>query len=254
MGQARDRRGGPGRALIDRSTFVVWSNISTCVVGRKRFATLGLLSAITIRQRAGDLRPATRWSGRGRFGSPVVRADTRIGRHRFCRSGHRHHRPGRRSSRQAVRAGRTGPELFAGVERRVGDRDADDHTAVTTGEGDARWWTSAATSRLGWPDPWRHRGTGWGRHLFVSSHAVHVRGEPGSTEDLSRRPPGQDAEELDEETHGPSKVACQDDVIVRYGGAPPSCGPVGAPDRATPRTCSPTGAAGRRRWPGRAAG
>ena len=40
---------------------------------------------------------------------------------------------------------------------------------------------------------------------------------PGSTEDAPRRPPVRDTEELDDSTYGPCKVACEDDVMVRYG-------------------------------------
>jgi 2'-hydroxyisoflavone reductase len=41
--------------------------------------------------------------------------------------------------------------------------------------------------------------------------------EPGSTEEAPRRPPRRDTEILDEETYGPLKVACEDDVAARYG-------------------------------------
>jgi 2'-hydroxyisoflavone reductase len=40
---------------------------------------------------------------------------------------------------------------------------------------------------------------------------------PGSTEDTARRPPVRDTEELDADTYGPLKVACEDDVAARYG-------------------------------------
>ncbi len=58
-----------------------------------------------------------------------------------------------------------------------------------------------------------------GRYLFISSHAVYRRegAGPGSTEDTPRRPPRRDTEELDNETYGPCKVACEDDVLARYG-------------------------------------
>ena len=41
--------------------------------------------------------------------------------------------------------------------------------------------------------------------------------EPGSTEDTPRRPPVRDTEELGQDTYGPLKVACEDDVVARYG-------------------------------------
>jgi nucleoside-diphosphate-sugar epimerase len=58
-----------------------------------------------------------------------------------------------------------------------------------------------------------------GRYLFISSHAVYqMTGVgPGSTEDTPRRPPVRDTEELSDETYGPLKVACEDDVVARYG-------------------------------------
>jgi len=58
-----------------------------------------------------------------------------------------------------------------------------------------------------------------GRYLFISSHAVYVQTGvgPGSDEDTPRRPPVRDTEELHEHTYGPLKVACEDDVVARYG-------------------------------------
>jgi nucleoside-diphosphate-sugar epimerase len=40
---------------------------------------------------------------------------------------------------------------------------------------------------------------------------------PGATEDTARRPPVRHTEELDGDTYGPLKVACEDDVVARYG-------------------------------------
>ncbi|MGG7573889.1 NAD-dependent epimerase/dehydratase family protein [Streptomyces sirii] len=40
---------------------------------------------------------------------------------------------------------------------------------------------------------------------------------PGSDEDTPRRAPVRDTEELTEATYGPCKVACEDDVLARYG-------------------------------------
>jgi len=58
-----------------------------------------------------------------------------------------------------------------------------------------------------------------GRYLFISSHAVYQRQGvgPGSTEDTPLRPAVRDTEELDEDTYGPLKVACEDDVRARFG-------------------------------------
>jgi 2'-hydroxyisoflavone reductase len=40
---------------------------------------------------------------------------------------------------------------------------------------------------------------------------------PGSDEDTPRRPPVRDTEKPDDATYGPLKVACEDDVVARYG-------------------------------------
>jgi hypothetical protein len=58
-----------------------------------------------------------------------------------------------------------------------------------------------------------------GRYVFISSHAVYQLDGvgPGSTEDTARRPPVRDTGELTDATYGPLKVACEDDVVARYG-------------------------------------
>ncbi|MCM2416312.1 NAD-dependent epimerase/dehydratase family protein [Streptomyces sp. RKAG290] len=114
--------------------------------------------------------------------------------------------------------GRTGPELFPNVPRRIGDRDTGDYTALR----DDRW--DAVVDVSGYVP--RHvrqamgaLGDRVGRYLFISSQAVYVRAGvgPGSDEDTPRRPPVRDTEELTEETYGPLKAACEDDVSARYG-------------------------------------
>ena len=114
--------------------------------------------------------------------------------------------------------GRTGADLFPGVARRIGDRDTGDYAALRDGAWDAVVDVSGYVPR--------HTGQAMdalgdrvGRYLFVSSHAVYVRTGvgPDSDEDAPRRPPRRDTEELDEETYGPCKVACEDDVVARYG-------------------------------------
>ena len=114
--------------------------------------------------------------------------------------------------------GRTGTDLFPGVPRLVGDRDTGDYAALH----DGRW--DAVVDVSGYVP--RHVGQAMdalgdriGRYLFISSHAVYVRTDvgPGSDEDTPRRPPVRNTEELDEDTYGPCKVACEDDVLARYG-------------------------------------
>jgi 2'-hydroxyisoflavone reductase len=41
--------------------------------------------------------------------------------------------------------------------------------------------------------------------------------EPGGDEEAPRRQPVRHTEKLDEDTYGPAKVACEDDVLARYG-------------------------------------
>jgi 2'-hydroxyisoflavone reductase len=113
--------------------------------------------------------------------------------------------------------GRTGVDLFAGVTRLIGDRDTGDYAALGGGQWDAVVDVSGYLPR--------HVGQAMdaldgrvGRYLFISSHAVYQQGSgPGSTEDTPRRAPARDTEEIDSDTYGPLKVACEDDVVARYG-------------------------------------
>jgi 2'-hydroxyisoflavone reductase len=115
--------------------------------------------------------------------------------------------------------GKTGADLFPGVERRIGDRDTGDYAALNTGTWDAvvdvsafvPYHVEASMDALG---------DRVGRYLFISSHAVYQRTGVGPGSDEDTRPPVRgirDAAELDEDTYGPSKVACEDDVLARYG-------------------------------------
>jgi 2'-hydroxyisoflavone reductase len=114
--------------------------------------------------------------------------------------------------------GKTGVGLFPGLTRLTGDRDTGDYAALRDGSWDAVVDVSGYVPR--------HVGQAMdalggraGRYLFISSHAVYRREgvQPGSAEDAPRRPPRRDTEVLDDETYGPLKVACEDDVMARYG-------------------------------------
>ena len=114
--------------------------------------------------------------------------------------------------------GRTGADLFPGVPRRVGDRDSGDYAALAGGRWDAVADVSGYVPRhVG--QAMDALGDRVGRYLFISSHAVYsLTGVgPGSDEDAPRRPPVRHTEELDDSTYGPAKVACEDDVLARYG-------------------------------------
>jgi nucleoside-diphosphate-sugar epimerase len=114
--------------------------------------------------------------------------------------------------------GRTGPELFPDTDRLTGDRDTGDYTALRDGSWDAVVDVSGYVPRhVG--QAMDALGDRVGRYLFISTGAVYQRAgvEQGSNEDTPRRPPVRDTETLGEDTYGPLKVACEDDVVARYG-------------------------------------
>jgi len=114
--------------------------------------------------------------------------------------------------------GKSGNDLFPELTRLRGDRDTRDYAALRDGSWDA------VVDVTGYVP--RHVGQAMdalgdrvGRYLFISSHAVyrHEGLRPGSDEDAPRRAPVRGTEELDDTTYGPLKVACEDDVVARYG-------------------------------------
>src|SRR5580700_3299552 len=117
--------------------------------------------------------------------------------------------------------GKTGNDVFPELTLLRGDRDTGDYAAL----GDGTW--DAVVDVCGYVP--RHVGQAMdalgdraGRYLFISSHAVyrHEGLRPGSDEDAPRREPVRhvdDTGELDDSSYGPSKVACEDDVVARYG-------------------------------------
>ena len=114
--------------------------------------------------------------------------------------------------------GETGADLFPDAPRLIGDRDTGDYVALRSGSWDAVVDVSGYVPRHV-ANAMDALGDRVGRYLFISSHAVYddsVLG-PGSTEDAPRRPPVRDTEELFDETYGPLKGACEDDVTARYG-------------------------------------
>ncbi|MFE2412048.1 epimerase, partial [Kitasatospora sp. NPDC059408] len=114
--------------------------------------------------------------------------------------------------------GRTNPGLFPTATRLTGDRDTGDYSALRHGGWDAVVDLSGFFPRqvTGAMDV---LGDSVGRYLFISSHAVYERAglAPGSDESTPRRAPLREAEQLDEETYGRLKVACEDEVVTRYG-------------------------------------
>jgi nucleoside-diphosphate-sugar epimerase len=114
--------------------------------------------------------------------------------------------------------GKTGTDLFPGVARLTGDRDTGDYAALRGGRWDTVIDVSGYVPRhvgQAMDAVWRRAG----RYVFISSHAVyrHEGLEPGATEDFPRREPLRDTEVLDGDNYGRLKVACEDDVLARYG-------------------------------------
>ncbi|GAA1581976.1 SDR family oxidoreductase [Kribbella hippodromi] len=105
----------------------------------------------------------------------------------------------------------------AGVTELIGDRSTGDYSALGSGEWDAVVDLSAFRTREV-DQAMEVLGDRVGRYVFVSSHAVYERGlPPGTDETAPRREPMRDADELTNDTYGPCKVACEDDVVERYG-------------------------------------
>ncbi|MFI9273289.1 NAD-dependent epimerase/dehydratase family protein [Kitasatospora sp. NPDC052896] len=117
--------------------------------------------------------------------------------------------------------GRTGTDLFPDLPRLVGDRDTGDHAALRDGSWDAVVDVSGyLPQQVG--QAMDALGERVGRYLFVSSHAVYQRTgvAPGSDESTPRRAPVRHVRhtaDLDDDTYGPAKVACEDDVLARHG-------------------------------------
>lgn len=113
--------------------------------------------------------------------------------------------------------GKSGTDLPPEVTQLIGDRDTGDYAALRTGEWDAVVDLSGYQSKHV-DEAMDVLGDRVGRYVFVSSHAVYVRDlPPGTDEDAPRRDPLRAADVLTNETYGPCKVACEDDVVARYG-------------------------------------
>ncbi|WP_049576137.1 NAD-dependent epimerase/dehydratase family protein [Nocardiopsis sp. SBT366] len=113
--------------------------------------------------------------------------------------------------------GRTARGLFPQAGLLLGDREEGDHTALAEGS----WDTVVDVSGFV-PRHVRqcHEALGdrVGRYLFVSSNAVYAPGAgPGADESAPLRAPEWDTEEIGRDTHGPLKVACEQELTARYG-------------------------------------
>jgi len=114
--------------------------------------------------------------------------------------------------------GRTGTGLFPEVERLVGDREYGDYAALSGLQWDAvvdvsaylpRHVQQAVTALHDHP----------GRYLFISTGLIYDRAAAGNeiTEASPRLPAYRESEEIDDETYGPLKVACEDDLLAHFG-------------------------------------
>ena len=114
--------------------------------------------------------------------------------------------------------GRTGADLFPGVGRHLGDRDAGDYTALAGGSWDAVVDVSAYVPRHVREAADALAGTA-GRYLFISTGSVYdvTRAAEPMTEAAARLPAEHGTEDVTPETYGPLKVACEDETWSRWG-------------------------------------
>ncbi|MCU7724731.1 NAD-dependent epimerase/dehydratase family protein [Actinoplanes sp. KI2] len=102
-------------------------------------------------------------------------------------------------------------EMFPSVEQLIGDRYAGDFAALSRGT-----WDSAVDVTSYLPRDVAQAmdavGDRVGRYLFISSHVVIDGAGPGL-----REPVRDAAWPLTDETYGPSKVACEQDLVARLG-------------------------------------
>jgi 2'-hydroxyisoflavone reductase len=114
--------------------------------------------------------------------------------------------------------GKTGADLFPELEKRKGDRDAGDYESLKDGRWDAVVDVSGYIPRHvnQAMDAVGDRG---GRYLFISTGSVYdrLRAPDGMDEDAPRLAPERDTEKITNDTYGPLKVSCEDDVTARYG-------------------------------------
>ena len=114
--------------------------------------------------------------------------------------------------------GQTGRELFDDAERLTGDRSTGQYAALA-----ARSWDAVVDVSGYIPRHVREASDALagrtGRYLFISTGSVYAlaQASDGLTEDSPRLPPERGTEQVTGETYGPLKVACEDDVLARYG-------------------------------------
>ncbi|MDQ1586311.1 MAG: hypothetical protein QOJ90_1180 [Actinomycetota bacterium] len=114
--------------------------------------------------------------------------------------------------------GKTGVGLFDGVERLIGDRETGDYEALAGHVWDAVVDVSGYVPRhVEQAIQALHETPG--RYVFISTGLVYDRAlapEP-ITETSPRLAPEWQSEEIDDDTYGPLKVACEDVLAARLG-------------------------------------
>jgi len=116
--------------------------------------------------------------------------------------------------------GKTGPGLFPELTHLRGDRESGDYASLAEGSWDAVVDVCAYVPRHVAEASAAVQGRA-GRYLFISTGSVYdaAVAVDGMTEETPRLPPYRESEEITGETYGPLKVACEDDVLSRYGDA-----------------------------------
>lgn len=114
--------------------------------------------------------------------------------------------------------GRTGTDLFPDVPRLVGDRQSGDYAALEGTDWDAVLDVSGYVPRHVAQAAGALAGS-TGRYLFVSTGSVYdFSGSDGVVDETAPRLPAErGTEEVTPRTYGPLKVACEDEVLERYG-------------------------------------
>ena len=114
--------------------------------------------------------------------------------------------------------GRTGAELFPGVDRLIGDRDTGDYEALRGRSWDAVVDVSGYVPRQV-EQALAALGERFARYVFISTGMVYDhRGVEGEiTEASPRLAAHHGAEVLDGDTYGPMKVACEDLLLAQLG-------------------------------------
>lgn len=113
--------------------------------------------------------------------------------------------------------GKTGADLFDGVERRIGDRATGDYASLANGEWDAVVDVSGYVPRHVREALGAVAGRA-GRYLFISTVSVYSPAPPADPdEDSPRLAPEWATEEVGDGTYGSLKVACEDELLARCG-------------------------------------